>query len=381
MHIIPIASGKGGVGKSLVAANLSIALVETGRKVVLVDLDLGGSNLHVILGQMGSIKGIGTYMTNPSMNFNDIILETSYKNLYFIPGEAEVPGMANLKVSQKKKIISHLLKIEADYLIIDLGAGTSLDIMDFFLMSGRGLIVTSPTLTANLNAYLFLKNVSFRILNNCFPGKSPGGKYLSQLKKDGHSMQRVYIPKLVEQLDKIDPDNCKKYLIKIEGLRPRLILNMMEEPKDAAKATKLRHSSREYLGLDLQHLGVIYRDDVQIKALNSRLPVIKYKPGSVLSQAIYRIADKLIEDEDQSDDTLFSSDDFDNSYKEAELEAETDFESRMEFLSDLLYTNNISVSDLIETVKSQQYEIGQLKKENNLIKSKLVKAVKSGFIF
>lgn len=379
MHIIPIASGKGGVGKSLVAANLSIALAQTGRKVVLVDLDLGGSNLHVILGQMGSLKGIGTYMTDSKMTFDDIILPTSYRNLFFIPGEAEVPGMANLKVSQKKKIITHLLKIEADYLIIDLGAGTSLDIMDFFLMSGRGLIVTSPTLTANLNAYLFLKNVSFRILHNCFHNKSPGGKYLNQLKKDGHSMQRVYIPKLIEQLEKIDPENCEKYKHKLKNLRPRLILNMMEEPKDAAKASKLRHSSREYLGLDLEHLGVIYRDDVQIKALNSRLPVIKYKPGSVLSQAIFRIADKLIEEEDLDDDLLFSED-LDSSYKEAEMEAETDFDSRMEYLNDLLYTENFSVSDMIETVKTQQYEISQLKKENNLIKLKLANAIKSGFI-
>ena len=81
MHIIPIASGKGGVGKSLVAANLSIALAQTGRSVVLVDLDLGGSNLHVILGQMGSMKGIGTYMTGGDLQFNDLLLETSYKSL------------------------------------------------------------------------------------------------------------------------------------------------------------------------------------------------------------------------------------------------------------------------------------------------------------
>ena len=79
-------------------------------------------------------------------------------------------------------------------------------------------------------------------------------------------MQRIYIPKLIEQLDAIDPENCQKYKKTLDNLKPRLILNMMEEPKDAAKASKLRHSSREYLGLDMEHLGVIYRDDVQIKA-------------------------------------------------------------------------------------------------------------------
>ena len=379
MHIIPIASGKGGVGKSLVAANLSIALAQTGRQVVLVDLDLGGSNLHVILGQMGSVQGIGTFMADPNVSFEDIVLDTSYRNLRFIPGEAEVPGMANLKTTQKKKIINHLLKVSADYLILDLGAGTSLDIMDFYLMSGRGLIVTSPTLTANLNAYLFLKNIAFRIIHNCFGSRSPGGEFLTKLKKEGHSMQKVYIPKLIDQLEAIDPENCEKYRKMISNLRPRLIMNMMEEPRDAAKASKLRHSSREYLGLDMEHLGVIYRDDIQIKALNSRLPVIKYKPGAVLSQAIYRIADKLIEEEDLEDDILYDAD-LDSTFREAEMEAETDFESRMEYLNDMLYTDNISVSDLIETVKSQQYEISQLKKENNLIKTKLVKAAKDGFV-
>ena len=75
MYAIRSYYGKGGVGKSLVAANLAIALAQTGRKVVLVDLDLGGSNLHVIIGQMGSLKGIGTFMTDIDTSFEDIILK------------------------------------------------------------------------------------------------------------------------------------------------------------------------------------------------------------------------------------------------------------------------------------------------------------------
>ncbi|NBQ39078.1 MAG: MinD/ParA family protein, partial [Alphaproteobacteria bacterium] len=65
MQIIPIASGKGGVGKSLVAANLAIALAQAGKNVVLADLDLGGSNLHLILGLRGIPVGIGTWINDP----------------------------------------------------------------------------------------------------------------------------------------------------------------------------------------------------------------------------------------------------------------------------------------------------------------------------
>lgn len=378
MQVIPIASGKGGVGKSMIAANLSIALAQAGKKVVLVDLDLGGSNLHLILGHMGSPHGLGTFISTPHADFKTIVLETSYKNLRFIPGEAEVPGMANLKVTQKNKIINNLLKLDADFLILDLGAGTSLNIMDFFLLSGQGLIVTTPTLTANLNAYLFLKNAAFRVLHNCFPPRSAGGKYLSRLKNDGNSLQRVYLPKLVDVLKEVDPENWAKYIKTVSQLKPRLILNMMEDPKDSAKAAKLRHSSREYLGVDLAHLGIIYRDEIQGRALNSRLPIISYKPGSVLSQAVYRIADKLLE-EAEPEDTHPLVDDLDNTYREAEMEAEADYSFRMQYLEDVLQSGTMSQSDLIETIKLQQYEISQLKKENLLIKTKLVKAVKSGF--
>jgi flagellar biosynthesis protein FlhG len=65
VRIIPVASGKGGVGKSLVSANLSIALAQAGKRVVLADLDLGASNLHLILGFRAYKNGLGTYLSAP----------------------------------------------------------------------------------------------------------------------------------------------------------------------------------------------------------------------------------------------------------------------------------------------------------------------------
>jgi len=142
-------------------------------------------------------------------------------------------------------------------------------------------------------------------------------------------------------------------------------------------AMKIRRSCEEYLDLKIEHLGIIYRDVVQDTALASRLPIILYKPQSVLSQAIYRIADKIL----QSPEDNYAPDDkqIDDSFQEAELEAEVDFDTKMEYIEDLLHSGAMSQGDLIETVKSQQLEISKLKKESNFIKLKLTRAMEQGF--
>jgi flagellar biosynthesis protein FlhG len=376
MHIIPIASGKGGVGKSLVAANLSIALGQAGKKVCLADLDLGGSNLHMILGTPSPDRGIGTYLSAPNSSFEELITETDYRNLSFIPGDAEIPGIANLAAGQKNKIIRKLLGLGTDYLVLDLGAGTNFNILDFFLISNKGIIITTPTPTATVNAYLFLKNAAFRQITAAVKKNSAASDFLDRLKRDGAALQRVYIPKLLEHIKGVDPDTYTAYLRRASRFHPRLILNMLENPDDTEKANKLRRSCQQYLDIDMEHLGIIYRDDLQDTALRSRLPIILYKPQSVLSQAIYRIADKIIQQEDTGDDD--GADvlvDLDESYQNAETEASADFAAKLGYIEDLMQTGALSMGDLIETVKTQQLEINHLKKENRFLKSKLLKYI------
>lgn len=372
MQIIPIASGKGGVGKSLLSANLAVTLGKAGKKVVLVDLDLGASNLHLVIGQQSPKAGIGTYLGGQS-NFQDLIIPTDYDNVYFIPGDAEIPGLTAIKLSQKNDLIKKLQNIDADYLILDLGAGTHLTILDFFLLSPQGIIVTAPTVTATLNGYLFLKNAVFRLMYNSFKKNSKAYAFLEELKKDTKSLQRLYIPRLAESIEKIDPTSAAVFKHRMKQFKPRLILNMIDDPKDADKAQKIRRSCSEYLGIELEHLGVIYKDSMQDVALASRLPITVYKPQAMISQAISRIADKVLQSETLTFDNGIDS------FQNAENEAAEDFESKLSYVEDLLGTGALTMNDLAETIKSQQYEITQLRKENNLYKSKLLKAVQQGY--
>jgi len=378
MQIIPIASGKGGVGKSLLAANIAIALSQAGKQVVLADLDLGGSNLHLILGLRNITAGIGTFLGRPGARFEDIVVPTDYSGLRFVPGDAEIPGIANITLAQKRSIIRKITSLDADYLILDLGAGTNFNILDFFLIAAHGIVVTTPTPTATVNAYLFLKNAMFRIMSNTFKRDSAAARYVSDLRKDATNLQRVYIMQLIEQVRRIDPVSHDAFQTAVARFRPRLVLNMMEDPKDADKASRLRRSCEQYLGLPVEHLGIVYRDDLQDVALQSRLPIIAYKPNSVLAQAVYRIADKLLQLGIDEDDTVGVLD-VEESYETAELEAEIDFAAKMDYVEDLLHTGALTQGDLVETVKTQQLEINQLRRENQLLKSKVLKAASQGF--
>lgn len=382
MQVIPVASGKGGVGKSLFSANLAVALGQTGKNVVLADLDLGASNLHLALGLHRNKHGIGTYLASDS-EFKDIILDSGYKNVRFIPGDSELPGFAALKIYEKRKLIKNLLDLDADYLILDLGAGTSLGILDFFLLSPQGILITAPTVTAILDAYLFLKNIVFRMITLSFPKKSKGGAYLIKLQNNAQRMQTLYIPRLIEELKKIDEKNCEKLIHKINSFKPRVIMNMVEKPEDAEKVFKLRNSCKQYLDVDLEHLGVISMDATQDIALASRLPVIVYKPDALISQGIYRISEKILNSQELHFDSM-GKEEYeeysDDSFNLAESEATIDYRSRLSYLENLINSKTLSASDLYEVVRSQNFEISSLKKENNLLRLKLRRAMKEGFV-
>ncbi|MDR3146168.1 MAG: P-loop NTPase [Treponema sp.] len=379
MRIIPVASGKGGVGKSLVAANLGVAFAQAGQRVVLADLDLGASNLHLVIGHQAPAAGIGTFLSDTRLDFSRIIADTDVRGLRFIPGDGEIPGMATLKPAQRRTLIRRLLALKADtdILILDLGAGTHQSILDFFLLSGQGIVVTAPAVTAILNAYVFLKNTVFRLMYSVFARGSAAYGYLEQIRKDGSGQRKFYIPQMLAEIKNLDPETHAKFEERIRRFRPRLIMNMIDNPKDADIAIKIRRSCEEYLDIGIEHLGIIYRDVIQDTALASRLPVVLYKPHAILSQAIYRIADKILEAGEE--DFILNEQDINDSFQEAAAEAEIDFESKTEYVEELLNSGALSQGDLLETVKSQQLELAKLKKENNFLKLKLARALSQGF--
>ncbi len=370
MQIIAIASGKGGVGKSFLAANLSICLAREEKQVILMDLDLGGSNLHTLLGKTISPIGMGSYVHNPHQGLEELIQQTDFENLSFIPGEGEVPGLTQLMVAQKRRLVQDLRRLEGDYLVIDLGAGSGTTPVDFFLIANHSIIVTTPTLTATLNAYLFLKSALFRILFACYEQKSKAAEYLEGLRKDGESLQNIYLSPLLETLWQLDPQGTALFQEKKKYFRPHLILNMMDDPEELQKIDRLILSVRNYLGVELSLLGALYQDGFQKGALNARLPLMRYKPESVTAQIFKRMAGKILTLPRQQES--WEEESGKAQYRAVKEEAQEDLNEKLHGLEELLAAGALTQGDLVETVRVQQYEIRKLKRENRFLKKKIL---------
>ncbi|WNY61011.1 MinD/ParA family protein, partial [Borreliella burgdorferi] len=273
----------------------------------------------------------------------------------------------------KKIIIKNLKSLKYDYLVIDLGAGTAFNIIDFFLMSKRGVIVTTPTVTATMNAYLFLKNIIFRLLSSVFKRGTKGNEILRTIKQNSIDLQRVYIPNLLLKLESEDPENYSKFNKLFKTISPFMIFNMLKAPKDIEKTEKIIKSAKNYLSINLQSIGAIYKDEIVDQALNSKIPITIYKPTSSTSKSIKKIAKKLIEIEDLTNDAeLLNEEDLNESYDFVLREAQEEYIEKIEYLESLIKNKTIESSEIIDIIKSQKREIETLRKQNMLFKKKLV---------
>lgn len=364
--IIPVASGKGGVGKTLISVNLAYALANLGKKVTLLDLDFGGANIHTCMGYSVAPDGIGNFLNQRNSKLQDYILSTGNRNLSFISGDAEMVGIANITAAQKKKLISQIFHLDADYVILDLGAGSSYNTVDFFILSACGILVVMPELTSILNAYSLLKTAVFRRLFLEFKS-IPEVKDLfnEQIKKGGEDAWKV--SELLRMIKKVSPATYLKALYFVNEMSPKLIMNMAISPTDIEMGEKIRKISRSFLNLDVDYLGFMYRDKSVHESINKRIPLAVSNPENGIYQAIAKVAYKIA----SLNKLQKMSHDYDD-YEEIMDEITEDLPSKISGYSDLADENLLSINDLIALVTKQEYENLTLKKENEFLKQQLL---------
>jgi flagellar biosynthesis protein FlhG len=163
-EIIPIGGGKGGVGKSFIAANTGALIAKRGYRVVLVDLDLGGPNTHTFLGLKNPKGGMGSYLSKAAKTLEQAAVATPFPNLFFVGSTHCSMEIANLYHAQKLKLINGIKAFSFDFVILDLGAGTNFNTLDFFLISDRGVFICTPEPTSIENSFRFIKAVYLRRL-------------------------------------------------------------------------------------------------------------------------------------------------------------------------------------------------------------------------
>jgi len=291
-RIVPIASGKGGVGKSLVAANLGVSLARKGKTVVLVDLDLGGSNLHTFLGIRNRNAGIGSLVWKQERNLKALLAETGEERLWFIPGDNLLPGVANLDWRTKKRIAKDLTALPADFIILDLGAGSSWNVVDFWLASPGGILVAVPEITSVLNAYSFVKTAVFRLLTQCFPDGGTERRELDAFaagKREGTGASFLdFVKNETGQGHHRD-----RAVASLAALNPCVVVNRAVESGDADVGYRLRSIAERNLGVSIVFGAFLPEDPAVPASLASRRPLCSSDPLSPFSRAIGAFAGRL----------------------------------------------------------------------------------------
>ena len=160
--IYTVGGGKGGTGKSFITASLGTILAQQGKKVLLVDLDLGASNLHTFLALGKPQISLKQYLNKEVHDINEVVVQTNQPNLSVISSAGCSLEIANLYYAQKVKVIRVIKKLSYDYIFIDLGSGTHYNTLDFYLISNEGIIVTTPESISVENMFRFLKSIYLR---------------------------------------------------------------------------------------------------------------------------------------------------------------------------------------------------------------------------
>jgi flagellar biosynthesis protein FlhG len=287
--VIAVGGGKGGVGKTVVSASIGVALASLDYKVVMVDADLGGANLHTVMGILEPEYTFFDFYTLNRESLNDIILETNVQNLGLISGACGTLGLANPKYSQKLRFIKQLRTVDADFLILDLGAGSSYNIIDFFLAADEGIVVTNPDPMAIQEAFNFIKVCLLRKLKRAFHGNKAVTALLDREEITRPGRMQMTMAEVLAKVNEIDQRTGDFFEQVLESYRPKLILNMSTNSNDVKEGVAIQTAAAEILSIDVNYLGYISSDPNVREAVRALKPFLLQDPKSPASQDLAKL--------------------------------------------------------------------------------------------
>lgn len=299
--IIAVGGAKGGIGKSTFTANLGVFLAAQGHRTVMVDLDLGGANLHLYLGKTFVNKNINDYLNRSVSDLGHLMMATKF-GPRLIGGDSSQLGSANINFSAKMKLIKALRHLEADYVILDLGSNTSFNILDFFLAGDSRVVVTTCEPASYLEAYNFIKVGLLRRLNRLF-----GEEHPETGKKNLHLQQLIHeatmsangtkvsnIPGLLAKVKQRHPDYLPLLEKAVQDYRPFLVVNQVLDVLDVAPIVRrIQDVSRKMLAIKVRYLGTLpYLDAVKRSTLDL-VPEVARNSRGPLAQRMAAMSKEL----------------------------------------------------------------------------------------
>lgn len=284
---ISVGSGKGGTGKSTIVTNLAILIAKAGKKVCVVDLDVGGPDIHLLFGLFEPAYTLTDYLLREVEDMRDILHTfDSFHGVQMLAGTGNTLQTANMTFQEKQRLFRGLATIEADVILVDVGAGTSYHVLDFFMNSDIQICATLPEPTAIMDFYNFIQLATIRKALSSFLSH---GQVSSSLKNNSFSS----LGEVFQLAEKSQEGAMALAQQALRFFHPLLITNRVGENTRLNKL-KLQKMTSKYLGISLPDLGEIPNDPMVPESTKTFLPVCEYAPNAPATLALTEISDKLV---------------------------------------------------------------------------------------
>jgi len=291
--LLGVGGGKGGVGKSVVASNLSIAMADIGLRTILVDLDLGAPNQHTLLGIDRPGLTLSAFLGKEVASLEEIVRPTGTSRLFLVPGIGAIHGAANLPHAVKLKLVRHVRGLDADVVILDVGAGVSFNVVDFWIAADLRLVVSSPQLTAMQNAYCFVKAAVHRDLRSRLENHAQREAFEeacahreTERMRDLRRRTAALGAGLEDAFDQV-----------AGGFATRIVGNMLERPDQRRVLEALSRMARDFLDLDLPVAATLPMSRVVHESVTRRRPFIIGQTDHEASHAMRDLAEQLLSED------------------------------------------------------------------------------------
>jgi flagellar biosynthesis protein FlhG len=249
-RVITVTSGKGGVGKTNLSVNLALAYAQQGKRVIVLDADLGLANVNIMLNMIPKYNLYHVIRKQKTMK--EIILDTEY-GIQIVAGASGFSKIANLSEDERQSFISELYSLAgADIIIIDTSAGVSSNVLSFVAAADDAIIITTPEPTAITDAYGIIKIIATEVENL--------------------------------------------------NIGLKLVVNRVKSVVEGKKvAERIINISGQFLNLKVEYLGCIYEDPTVPLSVIRQKPFLLMDPKSKASISVQHLVSR-IEKTDFSDD-------------------------------------------------------------------------------
>ncbi|OPZ72083.1 MAG: Flagellum site-determining protein YlxH [bacterium ADurb.Bin478] len=197
--------------------------------------------------------------------------------------------MANPRFTQKLRFINELRRIHADYVLLDLGAGSSFNVIDFFIAADQGIVVTTPEPMAIQETFNFLKIALMRKIMRQFKNQPEIAALFEQEAFTENIQHGATLGSLLQKIRAIDQTAGNTAAKLFDAFKPSLILNMVHSQEEVKEGIALATAAEELLYINLEFLGYVDYDDSVRKAVKEMRPFMIDNPKSKASKSLAKL--------------------------------------------------------------------------------------------